>query len=505
MRITGNAIITERCMKLLPKENKSRVCEGGIAMGKILIKCFKTPKMKYFYDRFLNSIVMVTDEEYEVLKEVEKTGTLPGNNILSRFVDNGLLQETLIEEIEHPETGNIELLTEHYMENLILQVTQQCNMRCSYCAYSGNYFNRTHSTNRMTFETAKKAIDFYLERSDKADARYISFYGGEPLLEFELIKQCVNYALEKKGDKSIGFPMTTNGTLLTDEVIKFIVKHKFSLMISLDGDKESHDINRRFRTGGGSFDVIINNLKSLKKYDEKYYKENVMFNCVISSTTDFERVYKFYSESDLFAPDTINFHYVNQVGLKNNNISEITQKNRRTESLAYIKMALAVLEKREWDSQSIMLRSEMQNVELLYNQLHKHSIEAKKTHHGGPCIPAVRRLLIDTSGTFFPCERVSEDDEQMSIGSLENGLDYDKINFYLNHGKMIKENCLDCWNLRTCTFCLGEISKDNQNLSKEILFKQCEESKGRTLSRFIRLCILVELGYRGNENLFMSE
>ena len=250
-------------------------------MGKVLIKCIQTPMQKYFYDRSLDSVVMVNDEEYQILKTVEKTKLVP-DGVLRRFVKSGLLRETAIEEIEHPETENLHLLAEHYMGNLILQVTQQCNLRCKYCAYSGNYYNRSHTSNRMDFETAKKAIDFYLKRSEKADQLALSFYGGEPLLEFELIKKCVSYILQRKGDKKILFTMTTNGTLMTEDVIEFLVKYEFNLMISLDGDKKSHDINRRFKTGKGSFDIILENLSRLKAYNEEYYSK-VLFNCVISS------------------------------------------------------------------------------------------------------------------------------------------------------------------------------------------------------------------------------
>jgi Arylsulfatase regulator (Fe-S oxidoreductase) len=213
-------------------------------MGKVLIKCIQTPMQKYFYDRSLDSVVMVNDEEYQILKTVEKTKLVP-DGVLRRFVKSGLLRETAIEEIEHPETENLHLLAEHYMGNLILQVTQQCNLRCKYCAYSGNYYNRSHTSNRMDFETAKKAIDFYLKRSEKADQLALSFYGGEPLLEFELIKKCVSYILQRKGDKKILFTMTTNGTLMTEDVIEFLVKYEFNLMISLDGDKKSHDIKSK--------------------------------------------------------------------------------------------------------------------------------------------------------------------------------------------------------------------------------------------------------------------
>ena len=193
-------------------------------MGKVLIKCIQTPMQKYFYDRSLDSVVMVNDEEYQILKTVEKTKLVP-DGVLRRFVKSGLLRETAIEEIEHPETENLHLLAEHYMGNLILQVTQQCNLRCKYCAYSGNYYNRSHTSNRMDFETAKKAIDFYLKRSEKADQLALSFYG----------------------------------------------------------DKKSHDINRRFKTGKCSFDIILENLSRLKAYNEEYYSK-VLFNCVISSS-----------------------------------------------------------------------------------------------------------------------------------------------------------------------------------------------------------------------------
>ena len=158
-------------------------------MGEVLIKCFETPVRKYFYDRVLDSIVAVNDDEYALLKKVEVSKYVSSNAKLKKFTDNGLLQETIVEEIEHPETQNLGLLSEHYLGNLILQVTQQCNLRCKYCAYSGNYYNRTHSSERMSFDTARKAIDFYLDRSDKMDDLSLSFYGGEPLLEFALIKK----------------------------------------------------------------------------------------------------------------------------------------------------------------------------------------------------------------------------------------------------------------------------------------------------------------------------
>lgn len=470
-------------------------------MGKVIIKCFQTPLRKYFYDRFLGSVVAVNDQEYEILKEVEKNGQLPMDDSLKRFVDNGLLQETALEEIEHPEALEMKFLSEHYMENLVLQVTQQCNLRCKYCVYSGNYYNRTHSSERMSFETAKKAIDFYLERSDKADKLCLSFYGGEPFLEFELIKKCVDYITEKKGDRKVLYPITTNGTLLDQEKIEFLVKNDVALIISLDGAKESHDANRRFLSGEGTFDVIMKNLKALKEYDEDYFMNRVSYNCVISATTDLDSTYEFYANSDLFSPEQIYFTPVNSIDIKDKRILEITQKNQQKANFEYIKMLMSLLSKREWDSRSKMQRTRVSDMELMYERIHRHAPEGRATHHGGPCIPGVRRLFVETKGDFYPCERVSERNAQMCIGSLEKGFDYDRMDFFLNHGKLIKEECLNCWNIRECSYCLSGIEKKNRELTKETLLEQCRISKFRTEILLHGLCALVESGYKGNDNL----
>ena len=143
-------------------------------MGKVLIKCIQTPMQKYFYDRSLDSVVMVNDEEYQILKTVEKTKLVP-DGVLRRFVKSGLLRETAIEEIEHPETENLHLLAEHYMGNLILQVTQQCNLRCKYCVYGGGYENRTHAHEFMTWDLAQKSLDYFLEHSGQMEELTVGF------------------------------------------------------------------------------------------------------------------------------------------------------------------------------------------------------------------------------------------------------------------------------------------------------------------------------------------
>lgn len=115
-------------------------------------------------------------------------------------------------------------------------------------------------------------------------------------------------------------------------------------------------------------------------------------------------------------------------------------------------------------------------------------------------MPGIRKLFVDTDGKFYPCERVSEEDPQMNIGSIQDGFDLKAMDFMINHGKMISDECLNCWNLRRCCFCLGSIPKKNKILSKEMLLKRCKTSKAETMDCLERLCILKEFGYKGNEN-----
>ena len=91
-------------------------------MGDVIIKCFQTPKQKYFYDRHLNSVVGVTEEEFEVLQKIEQTGKFSGKNDLKRLTDRGLLKESIVKKIEHPDSLDLKYFSEHKINDLILQV-----------------------------------------------------------------------------------------------------------------------------------------------------------------------------------------------------------------------------------------------------------------------------------------------------------------------------------------------------------------------------------------------
>ena len=183
----------------------------------ICYKTFKTPLAYYVYDRHTNKILKITKEDYEKINSKRADDTF-----WKKFQNKGYLLENRVEEIEHPDTAMLSHTLNEKMEYLLLQVTQECNLRCHYCVYGGNYETRVHSDLNMDISLAEKAIDYYLEHSSQAAELMVGFYGGEPLLKMDLIKHCVSYIKAKATDKVVKFTVTTNGTLLTIERAQYL-------------------------------------------------------------------------------------------------------------------------------------------------------------------------------------------------------------------------------------------------------------------------------------------
>lgn len=156
---------------------------------------------------------------------------------------------------------------------MCLLISHDCNLRCKYCfASTGDY---GEGRKLMTFETGKKAIDFLIENSGDRVNLELDFFGGEPLMNFDVVKQIVEYARskEKEYNKNFRFTITTNGMLLTDERIDFINKEMSNVVLSIDGRKEVNDRLRVRVDGTGSYDKILEGYKKLvsKRGDKDYY------------------------------------------------------------------------------------------------------------------------------------------------------------------------------------------------------------------------------------------
>ena len=156
---------------------------------------------------------------------------------------------------------------------LCLHICHDCNLRCRYCfADEGAYHAKREF---MSLETARRAIDFLIEQSGSRRILETDFFGGEPLMNFDVVKQTVRYAKEqaaKRGKKFL-FTLTTNGLLLKDDVAEFLNREMENVVLSLDGRKAVHDAVRKTANGKGSFDLVIENLKNFVRIrgNKSYY------------------------------------------------------------------------------------------------------------------------------------------------------------------------------------------------------------------------------------------
>ena len=185
----------------------------------------------------------VTEEEIRAciadVKALEQAGKLWAEDVFAPMA--GVLKER---------SGDI-------VKALCLHVAHTCNLNCSYCFASQGRFHGERAL--MSFETGKRALDFLVEHSGARRNLEVDFFGGEPLMNWEVVKQLVAYArsIEREKRKNFRFTLTTNGMLINDEVIDFCNREMSNVVLSLDGRKETHDRLRVDYAGNGSYDRIV--------------------------------------------------------------------------------------------------------------------------------------------------------------------------------------------------------------------------------------------------------
>ncbi|HOM03451.1 MAG TPA: Cys-rich peptide radical SAM maturase CcpM [Acetivibrio sp.] len=474
---------------------------------KPFIHLFETQGGKYIFDVNTNAIIKINNETYRMLEDLLEDKNYIGekfqsycesNYILKELKEKGFLSSKRVKKVVHPVSDILEDYLQNKMSMIILQVTQQCNLRCDYCPYSGGYVNRSHKNVRMSFETAKKGVEFLLDNSREVDVVNIGFYGGEPLLEFELIKKIIAYAKEISEGKTITFSTTTNGTLFTKEIIEFLMEHDVQISISLDGPKEVHDRNRKFAvTGCGSFDKVNKNLQFFKENYPEYFKK-ISFNTVLDRKDSFGCINKFFTDYDLIKDSMITSTEMSLQYIK-------TEENMENEEydiqLNYelFKIHLARLNRFDNNKTSKLVKGYF---DFLKKALLDDRVRSKELsdieHHGGPCIPGATRLFADVNGNLYPCERVSEESEVMRIGTLDSGFDYDKIRRILNVGQITEKSCTKCWAFRFCTLCAAS-ADELDRLSAGKKKANCASVRFELEEHLKDYCMLNEFGYHFND------
>ena len=457
---------------------------------------FKTPKNNYIYDINTNMLVSINKKAYDILDKEDMSYVLEDSKeeleLINEMKENGLLSPSNIEIIEHPESNFLESTFKRRLNRMTLQITQQCNLRCNYCIYSGNYDTRTHSNKMMTIETAKKSIDFLINNSIDSDMLNIGFYGGEPLLRYDFVKECVEYAESKAEGKEVTFQITTNATLITPEIISYFEQHNVFLTISLDGNKETHDKNRVFATNGcGSFDTIIKNLGEIKKSFPKYFSK-ILFNTVIDPKADFSCTNNFFTNYETVKDSSINANLINYNYSKNS--SDKNEDFIISWEYELFKLFLCKLGQLNKKHVTKLQDAYFNNIKTTLFERDITKLRKRKAHPGGPCIPGVQRLFINTDGVFYPCEKVSEKSEIMKIGNINDGFNMDKIDKLINIGKMTQDQCKNCYAFYFCGLCAA-FADNLTELSKDIKLNHCVSARKRVENILKDYCMLREFGY----------
>lgn len=327
------------------------------------------------------------------------------------------------------ETKSAELEDEPcVLRGLWLGLAHVCNLGCAYCfANTPNYLLNYRPF--MSEDMAKRAVDFLMEQSPGLTEYDLIFFGGEPLLRFDILQKIVAYTTSLAfEEKTFGYSITTNGTLLTPEVFQYLVEHDVSIMLSIDGTKELHDRNRPYRDGRPSWDDIVTNIGKINDIGSK-----VMARVTIASAdTPLIEIYKTMrslgfidialveicpnsGEMPVFPPESLSRwkdHYL-----------ELAEYIAETDPEAY----------------SGGLQSLSGYMQSLRNR--------ERSFYC--CSTGISSLYVTPDGDLYPCMRLITERGENRMGNLETGVDMAGVKrFAQNH--IFNKRCMKCWARYLC-------------------------------------------------------
>ena len=399
------------------------------------------------------AVHVLDDVAYDILEYYEEKmpAEMPQNILdeLSAKYDREELLETWDALLELQEHGLLfspddyeqfaDLMTKAPIKSMCINISHDCNLRCEYCFAAKGDFGQGRCL--MPLETAKKAIDFIIANSGTRRNLEVDFFGGEPLMNFDVVKKTVEYArsIEKKFNKNFRFTITTNGLLLDDEKIDYINREMNNAVLSLDGRKEVNDRLRVTPNGKGCYDTIVPKYQKLVagRGEKDYYIRGTFTKYNLDFTNDV-------------------LHY-RDLGFDQLSIEPVVSDPKLDYSIKDEDLP-RVFEEYERLAQT-MINSRRKGD--YYNFFH-FMIDLNQ----GPC--AIKRLrgcgcgneyvAVTPQGDIYPCHQFVGM-EQFKMGNLNDStfnndmkLDFAKANVYS------KENCRDCW---AKFYCSGGCNANN--------------------------------------------
>ncbi len=354
-----------------------------------------------------------------------------------------------------------------FPNQITFEVTDACNLNCYYCSYGnlyGNYDKR--ESKYIKLETGIEFINYIVKNVEnsvnklKTKQVYISFYGGEPLLNFTFIKGIVLHCKQLKTyNLDFVFTMTTNGLLLNKH-IDFLVENNFKILISLDGDKMSNSY-RKLHNGNNSFDLLINNVNDIKKNYPSFFDKNINFNSVLHNKNNIEDIYEFFWDNFNKIPS---IGELNSRGIKPDKKQEfeklyknadINFNNSNNQKYLEDKVFIGLPHVQFASLFLFKYTNYIGSVKLFKNM---------KIFPTGTCLPFSKKIHITVNGKILPCEKI---DHQNPLGYITNGkVDIDKkviVDFYNSQYNNIIKQCKSCYNIYSCTKCLYYMDYNNGN------------------------------------------
>jgi uncharacterized protein len=384
---------------------------------------------------------------------------------------------------------------------LILLLTEACNIRCKYCVYSGNYDNqRIHGETHMDISTAKRAVDKYLEHykerknSNLFDNPIIGFYGGESFMNYRLIEEVVNYTKEIS-ENPIMFSTTTNATLLNDKRIHFLAENKFILSISLNGDKDENDRLRVFANNQGTYDIILKNLNRIRELYPDYYKRYCQLLITIDTGTDLHRMRAFFKENKNILPKIARISQVGGAFTDWYDQYSLEEKEKFLSSLDELReiykeqMLSGNVEKEEF--LSILFNAPIFGI---LNRFRNVSLENRRPpflSYTGACVPG-DKIAVNSKGQLHVCERVNQ---TAPIGDIDTWLSVPLIsNMLKEYRDKVMDNCVNCPIQSNCELCYPGVLGGDGKFNKKNMSPNCQEMRISVQTDFRRIWEMVEDG-----------
>jgi len=385
--------------------------------------------IEMYESKTADEIVNIILERYKDREDVTKEDILDCISDIEELKADGKL---FSEDVFEPMAGDLKKKSAGIVKALCIHIAHSCNLNCSYCFASQGKYHGERAL--MSFEVGKQALDFLIANSGTRRNLEVDFFGGEPLMNFDVVKQLVAYArsIEKQHNKNFRFTLTTNGMLIDDDVIEFANNEMSNVVLSLDGRKEVHDRFRVDYAGNGSWERIVPKFQKLVKErgGKNYYMRGTFTHANPDFLEDIKEMLRLgfdelSMEPVVCAPD---------------DPPALTEEDFEIVCRQYEQLAELMRERRRQGKPFTF---------------YHYMIDLK----GGPCIykrisgcgSGTEYMAVTPTGELYPCHQFVGE-EQFKLGDVWNGVtnvkkqdEFGACNVYT------REECKNCWAKLYCS------------------------------------------------------